>query len=363
MGPELLLAGLFLALWMSGWLVLFRLPRCRNGNEGPYPRVSVIIPARNEEKNLPRLLRSLREQDLQPDEVLVVDDGSTDRTAEFARREGARVLTSEPLPPGWRGKAWACHQGARAAQGEVLLFLDADTFFLPGGYRRLLDTFLSVGGALSVAPYHEVRRPYEQLSAFFNLLMLAGVGAFSGWARPGQATGLLGPCLVIRAETYVAAGGHESVRGQVLENLYLAEHLARLGIARHCCGGRDTLAFRMYPDGYHSLVEGWRKAFAKGATCTPALSLLLTVLWLSGAAMLGLLLPGGLTGLLPHGGWLAAGYLLFAVQIGLQLQRIGTFSPWTALCYPVPLSFFFVVFSQSLRNRDTRWKGRDLAVD
>ena len=207
MGPELLLAGLFLALWMSGWLVLFRLPRCRNGNEGPYPRVSVIIPARNEEKNLPRLLRSLREQDLQPDEVLVVDDGSTDRTAEFARREGARVLTSEPLPPGWRGKAWACHQGARAAQGEVLLFLDADTFFLPGGYRRLLDTFLSVGGALSVAPYHEVRRPYEQLSAFFNLLMLAGVGAFSGWAHPGQATGLLCCCGRCSYRSCTCAGG------------------------------------------------------------------------------------------------------------------------------------------------------------
>lgn len=360
MGPVLLAAGLILALWAGGWLVLFRLPRCREASPARHPRVSIIIPARNEERNLPCLLDSLLAQDLQPDEVLVVDDGSTDGTAAIARLAGVRLLTSEPLPPGWRGKAWACHQGARAARGEAFLFLDADTFFLPGGYRRLLATFAGIPGALSLAPFHEVRRPYEQLSAFFNLVMMAGVGAFAAWARPGQAAGLFGPCLLIRREDYAAAGGHESVRGQVLENLCLAENLARHHIGRFCLSGKGTLAFRMYPDGFPSLVEGWRKAFARGAARTPPLVHRFIHLWLTGAAALALLLPAALAGFLPLGSGVAAGYLLFALQTGLQLRRIGSFSPWTALCYPVPLFFFFAVFFQSQRGRNARWKGRDV---
>ena len=89
----------------------------------------MIIPARNEAHNLPRLLESLASQSVQPREVIVVDDGSTDDTAEIARRHGAEVLVSKPLPEGWRGKPWACHQGAEAASGDLLCFVDADTCF------------------------------------------------------------------------------------------------------------------------------------------------------------------------------------------------------------------------------------------
>ncbi len=102
------------------------------------PSLSVIIPARNEAHNLPTLLGSLAAQSVRPCEILVVDDGSTDRTAEVARELGARVIASEPLPEGWRGKTWACHQGAQAATGELLCFVDADTWFEPGGLARIL---------------------------------------------------------------------------------------------------------------------------------------------------------------------------------------------------------------------------------
>lgn len=363
MGFALTATALVLAAWLAGWVILFRLPRCRTGAAGRHPAVSIIIPARNEERNLPRLLRSLRTQDLQPHEVLVVDDGSEDQTAVLAREGGARVLESEPLPDGWRGKAWACQQGARAARGEVFLFLDADTYLLPDGYRRLLDTFTRVDGALSVGPYHKVRHPYENLSAFFNLLMMAGVGAFSAWSRPGRAAGLFGPCLMISAKDYASAGGHEAVRNQVLENLYLAKPLSEAGVGRFCFGGRGTLAFRMYPDGLGSLISGWQKAFAAGATRTPPMLHLLIVLWLTGAALMSLLLPiAGAAGS-PHQAWMAvAAHLLFALQIGCHLRRIGNFSLLAALFYPIPLAFFFGVFFLSKRGRKAVWKGRDVSA-
>jgi glycosyltransferase involved in cell wall biosynthesis len=93
--------------------------------------VSIIVPARNEARNLPRLLPTLLSQAYPDFEVLVVDDASTDETAALAARAGARVLSTSGPPPGWTGKCNACWQGAQAARGEWLLFVDADTTHTP----------------------------------------------------------------------------------------------------------------------------------------------------------------------------------------------------------------------------------------
>jgi hypothetical protein len=129
-----------LLLWTSGFLLLRRLRRCALASApASAPGVSIIIPARNEEHNLPRLLRSLAAQPVTPKEIMVVDDGSTDRTAELARQLGATVIPSQPLPDGWRGKTWACHQGANDSTSDRLLFVDADTWFEPDGLARILS--------------------------------------------------------------------------------------------------------------------------------------------------------------------------------------------------------------------------------
>lgn len=107
--------------WLAGWWLLARVPRLspppRSG-AGPVGRgdgVSVVIPARNEAENLPHLLGSLARQDLVPEQVIVVDDGSTDDTAAVARAHGALVVESATLPEGWTGKSWACMQGTDVA--------------------------------------------------------------------------------------------------------------------------------------------------------------------------------------------------------------------------------------------------------
>lgn len=355
---------LTLAQWAVGWLLLGRAARCRLA---PKVRpdwggqVSVIIPARNEEANLPRLLGSLAAQSVPLAEMIVVDDGSTDRTAEVARAAGATVLAAGELPAGWRGKTWACHQGAQVAKGTWRLFLDADTWFEPEGLARALGEFPAGGkGALALVPYHVVPGFHEQFSAFFNLLMLAGTGAFTVLGDHYGRRGLPGQFLLMDRGSYERVGGHASVRGRILENFWLSQRLHALQIPLNCRSGRGVFSFRMYPDGWRSLVEGWTKAFASGAGQTPRGLLVLSIIWLGA---LGAAPVGCCVGNTP--GWWLALYGLCVLQVGWLLRRAGTFHWGGALCYPVLLAFFFAVFARSAwrSGKLVSWKGRELRAD
>ena len=348
MGAALITQLAALALGAAGFLLLRRVRRC-GPIVAPRPasQVSVIIPARNEEQNLPPLLRSLAAQAVKPHEIIVVDDASTDRTAEVARLLGAKVIPSQTLPDGWRGKPWACHQGAQAATGELLLFLDADTWFQANGLGRILCAY--PGGAFSVGPYHEVLQPYEQLSLFFNLNMTFGT----------VPRGLFGQMLLVDRASYQRVGGHEAVRSHILENVWLARQFRQAGIPVRSLSGRGVFAFRMYPNGLRELIAGWTKGFAAGAGQTPRGSLLTLVAWMTGLMLAPL-------GWLTFGGWSwGTVYLLCGAQVGWLSRQVGTFHWYTAAFYPVPLVFFFVVFAWAALRSGKRvsWKGRTVHAD
>lgn len=365
-----------LVLWSAGWLLLGRMKSraVRAASHFSADRLSIIIPARNEEHNLPVLSGSITSQSVRPREVIVVNDASTDRTAEIAAQHGARVINSQPLPDGWRGKTWACHQGAKAATGDLLLFLDADTWFEPEGLTQVLDVYsagLSAdapsphpfppvgervsagrvrGCTLSIGPFHAVRKPYEDLSLFFNFNMTVGTAP----------NGLFGQMLLVDRESYRRVGGHEAVKGRTLENFFLAQQFRAAGIATRSMTGRGVLAFRMYPNGLRELIEGWTKGFATGAGQTPCGVLLLVVAW-----MIGLMFAP--IGWAVTGDWLrwGAAYWFCAAQVAWFSRQIGAFRWLTALLYPVPLVFFFAVFARSaLRSgKQVTWKGREIRAD
>jgi 4,4'-diaponeurosporenoate glycosyltransferase len=345
----LILPLVTLALWSAGFLLLGRLRPCGRTRLPASPlSVSVVIPARNEAHNLPTLLRSLASQPLKPYEVIVVDDGSTDRTAELAQQLGATVITSPVLPEGWRGKTWACHQGAQAATGDLLLFVDADTWFEPDGLARLLSGYTS--GAFSVGPYHAVRKTYEDLSLFFNFNMTVGT----------VPRGLFGQMLLVDRDSFRHIGGHETVKGRILENFWLAGQFRARGIPVRSVTGRGTFSFRMYPNGLRELIEGWTKGFAAGAGQTPRGTLFLIVAW-----MIGLMLAP-LGWLMTHDWlWWGAAYLLRAAQVEWFSRKVGAFRWFSALLYPLPLMFFFVVFAWSIARsgRQVSWKGREILAD
>lgn len=364
-----LLLALYAAFFCVGFLLLFKIPTCK-GARSPLaanPAVSIIIPARNEEENLPGLLASLASQAPAPDEVIVVDDGSDDATAAMAREAGAKVIRVHALPPGWAGKPWACWCGAREAHGEVLLFLDADTILEEGGLAKILETYSGKGGVVSVQPYHRMKKAYEELSAFFNIVAVAGLNAFTIFGDRLPPSGAFGPCMVVGKADYFAAGGHEKVKSEVLEDVAIGRFYRKHGLDVRCYGGRGTIAFRMYPRGIRQLIEGHSKGFAQGARGVSVLSLIMIVLWIAGGAgtsrtLIASALGGNEEVILSALGL----YLLYAGQIYWMLARIGNFSVLTALFFPLPLTFFVGVFIYSLmlttQKKKVRWKGRTMST-
>ena len=360
------MSGAGLAIEVAGWLAgswrLWRVPRLspdRPGRRAACSDVAVLVPARDEAANLATLLASLGTQRPPPREVIVVDDHSADATAAIARAAGATVVAAGPLPPGWTGKALACATAAEAATAATLVFLDADTELEPGGLARVTGERRRRGGLVSVQPFHVVGRPYEALSAFFNLVSMMGSGAFTPRRDP-RPTVAFGPCLACSAADYRTAGGHghEAVRGAVVEDVALARRFAAAGLPVSVFGGKDAIRFRMYPGGVAQLVEGWTKNIATGASTTGPVALAMTCTWVAGgitAAWSLATVPTAVT---------ALAYLAYAAQIGSMLHRIGRFPWWTAPAYPVPLAFFLAVFARSVVHTrlrgEVRWRGRTI---
>ena len=254
-------------------------------------RVSILIPARNEEANIAILLESIAAQKMTPNEVIVIDDGSTDGTARVAGQYDARVIESSEKSADWNGKPWACQQGAEAADGDWLLFLDADTQLLPGALEKITALTIQKDRVYSINPYHAIQRPYEQLSAFFNVIMVAGVNAFGLHFNSNKDEGLFGQVLLISKHHYEEVGGHEAVKGEVLENFQLAHHLRKIGIKCECYLGKGTVVMRMFPGGFGELWASWKKGFTLGARDTAPRLIVIISIWITGAmfALAGLL--------------------------------------------------------------------------
>lgn len=323
--------------------------------------VSVVVPARDEERSLPSLLDALRAA--APDaEWIVVDDGSRDRTAALARAAGATVVDPGPPPPGWTGKAWACHTGVQRATGRMLLLLDADTRPAPGALEKLLAVHAHTGGLVSVQPFHTPGPGYEQLSAGFNAVAALATGLLGD--RPARRPVAFGPCLLTSRDELATAGGYAAVRGAVLDDLALADAYARAGLPTTCLPGGDDVRMRSYPDGPLALVAGWRKNMAAGAATAAPGPRLLAVAWVAAqhavaARALGQVVRSA------GGAELGATALAWAACAAGQrrlLARVGAFRWWTWALFPLPLAVFDAVFALSAVDtavlRRVRWRGR-----
>ena len=327
--------------------------------------ISIIIPARNEETNIARLLESIQQQSLPPLETIVVNDGSTDNTASIASQLGARVVDVEALPDGWMGKPWACQQGAHAANAansateDWLLFLDADLILEPSALEALSQVCAGSDQVHSVCPHHVIKHPYEQLSAYFNVLMLAGVNAF-GIGK----SALFGQCLLISQKHYQQVNGHETVKDKALENFHLARQFKQLGIQCSCYLGKGLIHMRMFPNGIGELWSSWKKGFTNGAAHTAPRALLLSSLWISGMMLTIVCLILSFTSCASNLFILvtALAYLIYACQSLRVFKLAGTFSAWNALFFPLSLLFYQTLFFSALidkkRGKTTNWKGR-----
>lgn len=328
------------------------------------PKVTVIIPARNEAASLPTLLNSLSSQWLRPHEILVIDDQSDDDTARVAKICGARVISSKPLPDGWYGKPWACYQGAQLAEGQMLLFLDADVRLQPDAIARLVAAAGDGRTAVSVCPWHRMERWYEQWSIFFNLFMVGGIGACGPRGLDAKGIGLFGQVMMISYDTYHRVGGHGAVRRKVLENFHLSRELETMGVSSHSYVGVGCISMRMFPDGFGQLCRSWLKGFVSGAALTPGWAMLAISLWISGLMMAFVALLVGVLEWSPQTLLLPGAYGVAALTLYQRTAWIGRYSAWNAAFYPVTLVFYQLLFAYSILRGKTggtvRWKGRDV---
>jgi chlorobactene glucosyltransferase len=262
------------------------------------PLVSIIVPARNEALNIERCLESLTLQRYAAFEILVVDDRSEDDTAARALGLGQgnarelRVIEGKPLPEGWFGKPWACLQGAREAEGDLLLFTDADTWHGPdllarcvAGLREDEAQALSPVGRQEMESFGErVIQPH-----MFVLLGLRYPMIRRPIEPPRWLDAILsGQYLLVTREAYEGIGGHEAVKGEVVEDLRLAQELVRAGGRITLRGAEDDLSTRMYRS-LSDAVNGWTKNVAIGARqaggrlgglAIPGMAVFLLVVWI-----------------------------------------------------------------------------------
>jgi dolichol-phosphate mannosyltransferase len=275
----------------AGGLVLARLAQGRRRRpplaavgEAPTATISAIVPARDEAQRIGACLDGLLAD---PDllEVLVVDDGSADATAEVARAAGARVVPGRPLPEGWTGKAWALQQGIEAARGELVLHVDADARPRPGLARALAAAARAHGDdVLSAGPAFRCRTTADLVvhPAFLATLPYRyGVGDAEGRrARPDRAI-MNGQCVLLPRARFLTGGGYGRVREHMTEDVALARSLAGAGWKVGFVDARELLEVEMYASARET-VTGWGRSIAGAdVTSRPWLALDVAVLWLT----------------------------------------------------------------------------------
>lgn len=375
------IVGILLALLAGGrWLALLNFGRLMrrvvSPQAGPVngPRVSVCVPARDEERVIGRLLQALSAQDWPNLEILVVDDHSTDTTGAIIERVAAsdprvRRIVPPPLPAGWIGKNHALHVASEAATGELLLFVDADTVHHPQAVSTAVAE-LADADVLVMLSGQELGSWAERvISPFFWSLILPAIHVEKAEdaARPNEAMGN-GQFAMFRAVAYRAAGGHAVIHDVVVEDVSLVRRLKASGASYRIRVGGSLTQTRMY----HSFTEVWRGFSKNVAVIRPEHRVGDT------AVTLGLM---ALIALAELGPWLAfaAGYLWIGlVHLGALvwlrsaiLRRMCTEpgggpvrSPWLWACaQPVGAVLGLAIFANAVRLQWTgggEWKGRGI---
>lgn len=233
------------------------------------PRVSIIVPARNEEKKIREALQSLLAQDYPYLEFIILNDRSTDRTGEILAAMSAadarlRVTNIEELPPGWLGKNYALYQGAERATGELLLFTDADVVMHPSALAKAVN-YLGASQLQHLTVMPRVRMPTLPLRLFCSAFGIF----FSGYLRPWRAKDPasrsfigVGAFNLVTAEAYKAAGTHRAIAMRPDDDLKLGKLLKRAGYRQGMVLGMGLLEVEWYSS-LSELIDGLMKnAFA-----------------------------------------------------------------------------------------------------
>jgi 4,4'-diaponeurosporenoate glycosyltransferase len=248
-------------------------------------------------------------------------------------------VLAPPLPDGWAGKCWACHNGQVDTTGSVLVFVDADVR-LALGALDVLTRHLDDDTIVSVQPWHDAGATFEQLSVIPNLVALMGAGAFGIFGRPARLA--FGPVLAMTRVGYDRSGGFEAVREAAVEDVALAQLFPH----RVLLTGRHLARFRMH-ETLRQFVDGWTRVLRAGVRTGSRFGSVAATVWM-GALVAGLTSP-----------WL---YVANVVGLAALSRVAGRFRPPIAVLYPLALAAFVMLCVRSLFSRRVLWRGRQVRL-
>jgi chlorobactene glucosyltransferase len=232
-----------------------------------FPFVSILVPARNEARNIEACVSSLLAQDYPGFEVIVLNDNSSDNTfqilAQLAQKNARlQILKGTPLPDNWLGKHWACHQLDQAASGELLLFTDADTHHTPDMLRASVSALLAEHADLVTAfPREEVVTWGERLLVpfiSFGIFTFIPIWLVQKLRWPALAI-TIGQFMLFRRTAYDAVGGYEAVKAEVVDDICLGRSIVSSGGEWRLLNGTRHVSCRMY-HGFWEAVAGFSKS-------------------------------------------------------------------------------------------------------
>ena len=230
------------------------------------PKISVIVPARDEERNIPHCLYHLFKQDYANYELIVVDDRSEDKTPHLLENfkklspVPLKIVRVEKLPPGWTGKNYAMFTGSKAAAGEWFLFTDADTTHRPESIQTAVSAALEDRiDFLTLAPQIECRSFWE------NVVQPLAVTSLALWFNPSQVNDDRSPTvlangqfILVKKEVYEKLNGNESIKNEVIEDVMLAKKAKGAGYRVRFLNGTKLYSTRMYTS-LQEIRTGWTR--------------------------------------------------------------------------------------------------------
>lgn len=367
------LAGFFGALFLITLSNLWGIPRLRRKAPPHFPKVSILIPMRDEAGNAKAVISSVLALDYPDFELLVYEEGSGDATWEVLKSVSdprLRVIKGSAPPPGWTGKNWACHNLANEAKGELLLFVDADVRLEAQALRAAVAELLNGRyHMVSVLPHQEVGSLGELLlvslipwsvMSFFPLLLAKTTRIIKIQATVGQ-------FILVRRDAYEEVGGHKAIKGEVLDDFELGWRIRGHGFRVGLFYGGGQVHCRMYR-GFREALDGLSKnLFLVFRRRLVLFAFVWTFVLYSSWEPLLVSVAAGLGAPVPAGTFRAS---LLATSLSLALWEI------TTLRFGLPLYLPFIhplgtatAFATAVRSaywhlagRGT-WKGRTIHVE
>jgi chlorobactene glucosyltransferase len=384
------IGGIFIVYWLHNQyhldIVVELAPPPSNG-----PLISVCVPARNEERNIRACVESILAQDYLNFEVIVLEDRSTDATPKFLHdllmeSDGSLALwvpsSLEPqaarlhiihgadLPKGWAGKPHALFQASKAARGEWLCFVDADTFLSPNTLSACYAKAIETNADMFTIMTFQILGSFWEKVVMPIVMTALSVGFSPRKANDPKSKSAIanGQFILIKRVVYDAIGGHERVKDQIVEDKAIAEQVKWNGYRLIVANGYSVARTRMYTS-LAEMWEGWTKNIYLGLNDRPSLMLFGAFLALVAALILPLWPLFGLIWYVQGGGWLALTVMIksiilwaLVIQARTRVAKGMGISPWYALTLPLGSAIFAAMMFTSawkvLSGQGVLWKGR-----